>query len=99
MLSGVIFCVGSLMQSVLRGNEPVMFTGRAVGGLVRIRLHFYVIEADSVDIGCWRSQYAGTPVHRRDLASSNSRSSGGHLRNWGASRNLYRFLDQLWRKY
>ena len=34
-MSGIIFCIGSLMQTVSYGNVPVMFTGRAVGGLVR----------------------------------------------------------------
>jgi hypothetical protein len=34
ILSGAIFCIGSLMQTVSRGNVPVMFTGRAIGGLV-----------------------------------------------------------------
>jgi len=35
IMSGIIFCIGSLMQTVSYGNVPVMFTGRAVGGLVR----------------------------------------------------------------
>ncbi|KIW13397.1 hypothetical protein PV08_08585 [Exophiala spinifera] len=33
MVAGVIFCVGSLMQTVSHGNVAVMFAGRAVGGL------------------------------------------------------------------
>lgn len=35
MLAGAVFCIGSLMQTVSHGNVAVMFTGRAVGGLVR----------------------------------------------------------------
>jgi MFS family permease len=34
ILSGIAFCVGSLMQTVSLGNVAVMFTGRAIGGLV-----------------------------------------------------------------
>lgn len=34
MIAGVVFCVGSLMQTVSNGLEAVMFVGRAVGGLV-----------------------------------------------------------------
>lgn len=32
--AGAIFCVGSILQTCSFGNVPVMFTGRAVGGLV-----------------------------------------------------------------
>lgn len=37
ILSGIIFCIGSLMQTVSFGSVAVMFTGRAVGGLVGLR--------------------------------------------------------------
>lgn len=34
MIAGVVFCVGSLMQTVSNGIESVVFLGRAIGGLV-----------------------------------------------------------------
>ncbi|KAF2171325.1 hypothetical protein M409DRAFT_18440 [Zasmidium cellare ATCC 36951] len=33
MIAGVVFCIGSLMQTVSHGLESVMFVGRAIGGL------------------------------------------------------------------
>lgn len=32
--SGVVFCVGSILQTCSFGSVPAMFTGRAIGGLV-----------------------------------------------------------------
>lgn len=34
IVAGVLFCIGSLMQTVSFGNVAVMFVGRAIGGLV-----------------------------------------------------------------
>lgn len=34
IVAGVLFCIGSLMQTVSFGNVPAMFVGRAIGGLV-----------------------------------------------------------------
>ncbi|KAF8856750.1 general substrate transporter [Acephala macrosclerotiorum] len=33
ILTGVVFCIGSLMQTVSMGNAGVMFAGRVIGGL------------------------------------------------------------------
>jgi MFS family permease len=35
ILTGVIFNIGSIMQVASMGNTPAIFTGRAIGGLVR----------------------------------------------------------------
>jgi MFS family permease len=34
IIAGVLFCIGSLMQTVSFGNVAAMFIGRAIGGLV-----------------------------------------------------------------
>lgn len=34
MIAGILFCIGSLMQTVSNGIVAVMFVGRAIGGLV-----------------------------------------------------------------
>ena len=34
IISGVVFSIGSLMQTVAFGLTAVMFVGRAIGGLV-----------------------------------------------------------------
>jgi hypothetical protein len=34
MITGVVFCLGSLMQTVSFGSTAAMFVGRAIGGLV-----------------------------------------------------------------
>lgn len=34
IVAGIVFCIGSLMQTVSSGIVAVMFVGRAVGGLV-----------------------------------------------------------------
>jgi MFS family permease len=36
MMAGVTFCIGSLMQTVSFGLVPVMYIGRAIGGLVSL---------------------------------------------------------------
>jgi MFS family permease len=36
MIAGLIFCAGSLMQTVSFGHVAVMYAGRAIGGLVSI---------------------------------------------------------------
>jgi hypothetical protein len=53
------------MQTVSLGNVAVMFTGRAVGGVVNLfALHFYRVETNFIDIGCWRCKYACASVYR-----------------------------------
>lgn len=46
IIAGVVFCVGSLMQTVSSGLEAAMFVGRAVGGLMGIESN------DSIEILC-----------------------------------------------
>jgi len=36
MIAGLVFCAGSLMQTVSFGHVAVMYVGRAIGGLVSI---------------------------------------------------------------
>jgi MFS family permease len=36
MIAGLVFCAGSLMQTVSFGHVAVMYAGRAIGGLVSI---------------------------------------------------------------
>jgi MFS family permease len=53
MIAGVLFCIGSLMQTVSFGHIWAMFLGRAIGGLVRHDSPFILGHSLTMIAGCW----------------------------------------------
>jgi MFS family permease len=51
-VAGILFCIGSLMQTVSFGHVWAMFLGRAIGGLVCLRVQS-LRHSLTENPGCW----------------------------------------------
>jgi MFS family permease len=81
IIAGVLFCIGSLMQTVSFGSVAAMFVGRAVGGLVSGILNLHRLDPVNDLIGSRVGKWSCAVVRSRTLASSHSRQDGRNLRD------------------
>lgn len=97
IIAGILFCIGSLMQTVSYGLVAVMFVGRAIGGLVSIsssrssqeltrsieRCPTHRVRGYRLTrlAGCWTRKRHCTDVRSRAVAAGHQRSSCRHLRD------------------
>jgi MFS family permease len=79
-LAGILFCIGSLMQTVSCGHVWAMFLGRGIGGLVSLRTWLLVRFLTSIP-GSWSRQRHGSSIHRRSISAFYSRSTRWPLRD------------------
>ena len=111
MLAGIAFCIGSLMQTVSHGNVAVMFSGRAVGGLVspslslterHVVLTKFRVSVLRACLYLFTSPKCRLPPSVADswvptrLESRQEPVSVCIITVTTASANELRFLDQLW---
>lgn len=78
MMAGVLFCIGSLMQTVSFGHVWAMFLGRAIGGLVCI-LPFDCTRVLTMRAGSRSCQWSCSPLHCRAITAINPRATCWHL--------------------
>jgi MFS family permease len=81
IIAGVLFCIGSLMQTVSFGSVAAMFVGRAVGGLVSGTPILYHLDFVNDLIGSRIGKWSRAVVRSRTLATSHSRQDGRNLRD------------------
>ena len=73
MIAGLVFCAGSLMQTVSFGHVAAMYVGRAIGGLVSNSSLYHLILSLTAWSGRWCCQWTRTPLHRRAFSPSHKR--------------------------
>jgi len=96
MIAGLVFCAGSLMQTVSFGHVAVMYVGRAIGGLVSIASPPNRILSLTICLGRRRCQWTRTSLYCRAFSTSDKRPTCRHLRDQRPDRYLHRLLDLLW---
>jgi MFS family permease len=73
IVAGVLFCVGSLMQTVSFGSVAAMFIGRAIGGLVSGILTLHHLDLVNDLLGSRIGKRSRAVVRCRALATRYSR--------------------------